>query len=317
MQPDLNRLRVFYFVHSRLSITEAANELHITASAVSQQIKKLEEEIHASLFTRRHKRLVPTSAGKRLFRIVAPLIDGLNEGLDTFEDSQTEPAGLLRIGLPVEFGSIYFPHVISSYRNRHPKVTFELELGRSSTLIPKVESGDLDVAFVDTFPTRGQYYGDYGAFSIKPLIEEEVVLACSNTFNQKFLGGDHTYGHLIGQSYISQERESRALHNWFRHHFGKTKQSLNIVLTVANHQAVLSAVRHHVGLGIIVSHLVWEEIQSGRIIVIKGHDEQAVNRISMVQLLDKVPALTEKSFIDHFETMILNSKTLGRLKLRI
>ena len=130
--------------------------MHITPSAVSQQIKKLEMEIGTLLFTRLHKRLVPTPAGKRLYRLTAHLIDSLQDGMEVFNEGRNEPSGILRMGSPVEFGSIYLPHVISTYRNRYPKVSFDLELGRPSDLVPKVESGDLDFALVDTFPTKGQ-----------------------------------------------------------------------------------------------------------------------------------------------------------------
>ena len=289
--------------------------MHITPSAVSQQIKKLEMEIGTLLFTRLHKRLVPTPAGKRLYRLTAHLIDSLQDGMEVFNEGRNEPSGILKMGSPVEFGSIYLPHVISTYRNRYPKVSFDLELGRPSDLVPKVESGDLDFAFVDTFPTKGQYHGDFGNFSITPVIEEEVVLACSKTYNKNVLANNHTYENLIDQSFISQQRNARALNNWFRHHFGKTAGKLNTVLTVANHQAVVSSVRHHAGLGIIVSHLVWKEIRSGNIVVINQSAKQAVNRISTVQLLDKVATPTEKSFLDHFHHSLQNSRTLKRLKL--
>lgn len=315
MLPDLNRLHLFYHVHSRLSVTKAAEELHITPSAVSQQIKKLESEIGTQLFTRLHKRLVPTPAGKRLYRLAAHLIDSLRDGMEVFNEGHNEPSGMLKIGAPVEFGSIYLPHVISTYRNRYPKVSFGLELGRPSDMIPKVESGDLDFALVDTFPTKGQYHGDFGNFSITPAIEEEVVLACSKTYNYNVLENNHTYENLIDKSFISQQHSARALNNWFRHHFGKAAGKLNTVLTVANHQAVVAAVRHHVGLGIIVSHLVWEEIRSGVIVVINKSAKQAVNRISIVELLDKVVPRTEKSFLAHFKYSLQNSETLKQLKL--
>ena len=315
MLPGLNRLHLFYHVHSRLSVTEAAEALHITPSAVSQQIKKLETEIGTPLFTRLHKRLVPTPAGKRLYSLTAHLIDRLKDGMEVFNQGSNEPSGILKIGAPVEFGSIYLPHVISTYRIRYPKVTFDLELGRPSDLIPKVESGDLDFALVDTFPTKGQYHGDFGNFSITPVIEEEVVLACSKTYKKNVLKNNHTYENLIDQSFISQQHSARALNNWFRHHFGKSAGKLYTVLTVANHQAVVAAVRHHVGLGIIVSHLVWKEIRSGTIVVINRSAKQAVNRISILQLLDKVVPLTEKSFLAHFQYCLQNSATLKRLKL--
>ena len=315
MLPDLNRLYVFFHVYSRLSIKAAAERLHITSPAVSQHIKKLEAELKAPLFTRLHKRLVPTPAGTRLFGCVEPMIKGLQAGMETFDTARNEPSGVLRIGAPVEFGSIYLPHVMSSYRRRYPSVTFELVLGRPSFLLPAVSAGDLDFALVDTFPTRKQYSGDVGHLSITPVIEEAVVLACSGVYNGERLGNDHTFGRLAGQSYISQQQDARALNNWFRYHFGKAAPQLEIVLTVASHQAVLSAVRHHMGLGIIVSHLVPDEIQSGAIVVVRDGKPQATNKISIVQLLDKVPTLTEKSFLDHFNQRIRNSKTLRLFNL--
>ena len=141
MHPDFNRLKVFFHIYSRLSITDAADDLHITPSAVSQQLKKLEKELKTILFTRLHKRLVPTQSGKRLFDLVAPIIKDLQQGLNSLADDRREPTGLLKIGAPMEFGSIYLPYVISTFRNSFDKVTFELELGRPSALLPKVHSG--------------------------------------------------------------------------------------------------------------------------------------------------------------------------------
>lgn len=122
-----------------------------------------------------HKRLVPTPAGKRLFQLVQPLLAELQEGIISLAHERTEPTGLLKIGSPVEFGSIYLPRVMASFREKYDKVTFDLILGRPSDLLPQVNSGELDFAFTDTFPTRQQHYSNYGNFSISPVIEEEVV----------------------------------------------------------------------------------------------------------------------------------------------
>ena len=317
MLPDLNRLKVYYHVYAWLSVARAAEELHITPSAVSQQLKKLEKELKTPLFTRLPKRLVPTPAGKRLFSLIEPLIDGLRAGIASLEKARTEPSGIIRIGAPLEFGSVYLPHVIATYRNRYKNVTFNLILGRPSELLNGVNSGELDFALVDTFPTKTQNYNDFGNFAIRPMIEEQVVLACSRKYSRLFLKDDHTYQNLLSQSFISQQQNARALNNWFRHHFGKDATRLNIVLTVANHQAVIQAVRHHLGLGIIVSHLAWQEIQSGAIVAVRSKAPQAINRISLVQLLDKVPSLTEKSFLNHFQKALENSRILKKRKLYI
>jgi len=166
---------------------------------------------------------------------------------------------------------------------------------------------------VDTFPARAQLESDFGNFSATPVIEEEVVLACSKKYDESCLKHDHSFDNLADKSFISQQQDARALNNWFRHHFGKTAPHLQLVLTVASHQAVVSAVSHHLGLGIIVSHLVGKEIRSGDIVVIRQDAVQAINRIAIVQLQDKIPTLSEKSFVAHFRQAARQSKTLKRL----
>lgn len=315
MQPDLNRLKIFFHIYSRLSITEAADELHITPSAVSQQLKKLESEMETALFTRSHKRLVPSRSGKRLYDLVAPLITKLQAGLTTMADEREDPKGVLKIGAPMEFGSIYLPHVISSFRDIYIGVNFELDLGRPSTLLPRVSSGQLDFAFSDTFPTKQQHHSDYGSFSVQPVIEEEVILACSQQYYQDNLNGDESFKNLQQASFISQQNNGRALNNWFLHHFNKRPTQLDIVLTVASHQGVVSGVRHHLGLGVVVKHLVSDDVKNGDILILQNGRQQAINRISIVQLLDKVPTLRERTFLKHFLKIAQNSKTLKGLNL--
>ena len=62
-------------------------------------------------------------------------------------------------------------------------------------------------------------------------------------------------------------------------------------------QAIISAIQHHVGMGIIASHMVSKEIQRGIIIGIKTAKPEIRNQISLTQLQDKIPTLTEKIFI--------------------
>lgn len=314
MQADLNRLQVFHHVFQRLSVTAAADALFLTPSAVSQQVKRLEAELGAPLFVRLHKRLVPTPEGQRLFTLIQPLLAELHQGLDRFAEERSEPSGLIRFGAPVEFGSTYLPHVIATFRATHGRVTFDLELGRPLALLAMVEKGELDFAFVDTFPTKEQR-ASLSTCSARPILEEEVVLACSHHYRERHCLDDNSFPHLSAQPFISQQRDAHALNNWFLHHFAKVPQALDIVFTVSSHQAVVNSIKHHLGLGIVVSHLVWDEISAGKLMVLRPQAVQAKNRISMVQLAGKVPPLRERLFLNHLQHLAQSSKTLRRLNL--
>ena len=300
MLPDLNRLRVFYHIYSRKSIVGAAGQLHITQSAVSQNLQKLEREIKARLFTRLHKRLVPTMAGDRLFALIEPFMEGLASGIGDIRQAQQIPSGPIRVGAPPEFGRLYFPGIFASFRRAYPDVVFALKLGDPAMLLSMVDDGRLDFAFVDMFPVRGQVSENFSPFSVEPVIEEEVILACSREYFCSEVKKNHAFDHLAGLAFIEYQDHAVVVKNWFRHHFGRAPSRLNIVMTVDSIQAVISGIGYHLGLGVIATHMAWKEISTGDIVPIRTGKAAVINKISLVQLQDKVPTLSERTFLAHF-----------------
>lgn len=83
---SLRGLRAFATAARHLSFRLSTQDLFITASAVSHQIKALEKEIDAPLFGRQHRRIVPTAAGEALYDSVAGLIDDIDRATAPFPD---------------------------------------------------------------------------------------------------------------------------------------------------------------------------------------------------------------------------------------
>jgi len=307
MLPDLNRIKAFYFIYHCQSVAKAAREMNISASAVSQSLAKLEGELKVPLFTRLHRKLVPTFAAEQLFNIVAPFIRDLEQGIDTITRARDVPSGMLRIGSPIEFGKSYFPKVFGAFRQKYPEVVFSMKLGDPSEIFAMINTGELDFGLVDIFLTREQVFGDLGHFSIEPLIDENVILACSKTYYDQEIKGDHSFDNLVKKEFISYQKTSLTLRNWFKHHFNRFSLELNRVMTVDSHQAVISGMLNHLGMGVIAGHIVSEEIDQGLIIPIHTHKKDVINKISLAQLQDKIPTLTEKIFIQFFRQDIQDS----------
>ena len=300
MLPDFHRLRVFYHIYLQTSVVGAAAQLHITPSAVSQHLQKLESEIATPLFTRVHKRLIPTAAAEKLFGIVQPFVDRLQAEVQTIAHAKTAPVGHLRIGVPVEFGNMYLPRIMADYRRQYPAVTFTLVPESAAALMRQVNAGDLDFAYVDLFPIREQSTGLPAHYSVEPLFEEEVILAASGIYYREFLGRPHSFARLVDREYISYRTDAMELRNWFRHHFRRSATALNVVMEVDSHRAVMAGIRAHMGLGVIASHMAREDIRSGEIVPITTRRKSVINRIALIQLADKIPSLAEKSFQKHF-----------------
>ncbi len=295
-QIDLNRLRVFYYVHLTKSITEAAKILNITRPAVSQQIKKFEQEIQTKLFIRLHKSLVPTSAGKQLFRASESFLKQVDTEIKKVQQGGKEPSGLLRIGAPTEYGQVILPAMIAKFRKSFRKVTFSLFFGNPDKLIHMVRAGDLDFALIDLFLTRSQLLEDGALYDIISIIDEEVVLACSKEYAEIELQSDFTLQALLKADYISYQQNTLTIKTWFKHHYPKVNFTPKIVLTVDSVRAVITAVESHAGLGIMPSHVIEKQLREGTILSIPYQDEEIINTISLLQLQDKIPNNADKEF---------------------
>ncbi len=297
MIPDLNRIKTFYYIYHHLSVAEAAREMNISPSAVSQALAKLEDELSLPLFTRLHRKLVPTAAGKELFALVSPFMIELASGVDRMIRAKTVPSGPLRIGSPIEFGKSYFPGIFAAFRQQYPEVVFTLKLGDPTKILAMIASGELDFGLVDTFFTREAVQGDLGRYRIEPLIDEEVILGCSKGYYEKAVQGDHSYTHLSTREFISYRKGALTLRNWFRYHFNRYPSKLNRVMTVDSHQAVINGILNHLGMGVIATHIVAGKIQRGEIIPVRTERKDVINKISLAQLQGKKLSLTERTFI--------------------
>ena len=311
MLENFDRLKVFYHVHTLGSIVGAANVLHVSQSAVSQTILKLEKEINTPLFTRLHKQLIPTTSGTQLYNIVLPFMESLEGYLEDIKTARDHPAGELRIGAPPEFGKAYLPAIVAQFREKYPDVTFTLEFGPPERLLPMLKKNQVDFALVDMFLTRSRQQGDLDLYHFNPVVEEEVILACSRKYHKQHIQDDHSFATLARQNFISYRKDLQTIKQWFKHHFSKPNLQVRDVLTVDNHEAVISAIANDVGLGVIVSHLIKDKLRNGAVIHIHTSKPELMNSISLACLQDKVPTLTERVFerylIDRIRSIISQS----------
>lgn len=122
----LQTLPAFRAVARTLNLRAAADELHLTHSAISQQIKLLEEQIGFTLFDRRGRRVVLNAAGAALLRAVEPALDGLDDGLRAAAATSCTAETRLRITLLSSFAQRWLLPRMARWRERHPQIGLEL-----------------------------------------------------------------------------------------------------------------------------------------------------------------------------------------------
>ncbi len=144
---DLGLLRTFIHVADAGSMTVAANRLHMTQGAVSQQIKRLEDVFGRVILQRGRQGVRLTDEGERLL-VKAKRLVALND--DIWADMRTPGiTGQVRLGVPYDLAGTHLPGVLQTYAQRHPNVHISLVSGSSPDLVNALSSGKIDLALIE------------------------------------------------------------------------------------------------------------------------------------------------------------------------
>lgn len=155
--PDfqIDWLRAFVAVVDAGSLSAAAPLLHRSQSAVSMQIKKLESALDKPVLLRGPRHMEITAVGAELLSHARRMLELQAQTQAALFGPQLE--GRIRLGVPDDYASTYLTPVLRSFAGRHHGVEIELTCEQSTSLIPKVVRGDLDLALVSRDkPQRGR-----------------------------------------------------------------------------------------------------------------------------------------------------------------
>ncbi|WP_339546758.1 LysR substrate-binding domain-containing protein [Pseudomonas sp. RA_35y_Pfl2_P32] len=141
---DLDVLRTFVTGVELNSFAKAADRLGRSTSAVSAQLKKLEEQVGTAVLVKSGRGLVLTPIGESVLSHARRLLE-LNDGIfQTLHESQT--AGTVRLGLQEDFAEHLLSEILRRFVRTYPMVSLEVKVARNAQLLAWIESADLDLA---------------------------------------------------------------------------------------------------------------------------------------------------------------------------
>jgi DNA-binding transcriptional LysR family regulator len=146
---EIRQLRAFVAVAEAGTFTAAAERVHVTQSAISMQIRQLEEETGVQLFLRTPKRVLLTEAGEKMLARARNILREHDAALSEMSEMAGLEHGRLRIGsASANISSESLPPVLSALRERHPRMEIFVKTGTSEALVEQILSGELDMALV-------------------------------------------------------------------------------------------------------------------------------------------------------------------------
>ncbi|UXN58159.1 LysR substrate-binding domain-containing protein [Phyllobacterium zundukense] len=140
---EIDLLRSFAAVAAHRNFTHAARAIGRTQSAVSLQIKRLEDIVEKRLFERNRQSVSITHVGEALLVYANRILAANDAALSHLHRPEAE--GLVRIGAPDDYATFLLPPILAAIAKEYPRLQFEVTCDNASDLLPMLDQGQLDV----------------------------------------------------------------------------------------------------------------------------------------------------------------------------
>jgi DNA-binding transcriptional LysR family regulator len=145
---DLAILRTLLAIEKNGSMARAAEMVGRSESAISLQIKRLEDQLGQPLYRRHGRGLMPTAAGELMLSYARRLVELNNEALNAVATPSAE--GTIRLGVIPDYSSTWLPVALAVFGRTHPSARVEVAVERGPSLKSRLEAGDLDLVIAFT-----------------------------------------------------------------------------------------------------------------------------------------------------------------------
>jgi DNA-binding transcriptional LysR family regulator len=244
---DWDKLRIFHAVADAGSLTHAGDLLHLSQSAVSRQVRALEESLDATLFHRHARGLILTEQGELLFDATRAMMKRLDTATARIRDSEDEVFGELRVTTTIGFGTLWLVPRLAKLYEKYPDLKIDLMLEERVLDLPMREA---DVAIRMKEPSqadliRKRLMGVHmGLFAAPAYLEEHgTPQSVEDLTDYRLICQNANSAQVSAASYLVKELIAH---------------DIPLMLNVNNYFAVLQGVLHNLGIGILPDYLTYD-----------------------------------------------------------
>lgn len=269
---DWDKLRIFHAVADAGSLTHAGDTLHLSQSAVSRQIRALEESLGTTLFHRHARGLILTEQGELLFEATSAMARKLEGASARIRDSEEGVFGELKVTTTVGFGTLWLAPRLAKLYEKYPDLKIDLLLEERVLDLPMREA---DVAIRMKEPSQSDLIRRRLLNIRMRLYATEAYLASAGT--------PQTLADLSGFRLICQNPNVPQVTAGALLVQELLDQNITSTLTVNNYFGVLQGVLNNVGIGVLPDYLtvdfpdlvrVLPDNQSGEVPVFLAYPEE-------------------------------------------
>ena len=292
------QLKFFNAVARHLSFARAAEDLHVSAPAVTMQIKELEAEVGMPLFERQGRKISLTTSGEYMLVYSRRMMALLKDAEDAAARLQRVETGSLTIGL-VGTTTYFIPALLSQFLQEHEGIEVKMMVGNRRELVQWLQHSEVDIAVMgkapDEMPTRAE-----------PFAANPLVFVASPSHPLAGVTGLRAED-LRDQAFIVREPGS-GTRTAMESFFSQAKLPPRYSMTLHSNDAIKQAVMANLGLGFLSLHTIAMELQLKRLCVLPVNGTPLVRAWNLVHTLSKLLSPATEAFryfvLEHAETQL-------------
>ncbi|MCD6528005.1 MAG: LysR family transcriptional regulator [Desulfuromonas sp.] len=295
---DIRRLEVFCKVVDLGSFTRAAEAALLSQPSVSEHVRSLEEHYNEKLIDRLGRRAQPTHAGKILYQYARRIIQLKEEADQAIRQFQGNLAGKLAVGASTIPGAYLLPQQIESFKATHVSVELMLKIAGTSQVVDDVLQGSLELGLVGTLWKDQR-------LECEELFSDELVLT---------VYPDHPWatrpsvypGELLDVPFILREPGSGTRIEMTKSlkDAGVESSHFRVVAEMGSNEAVRQGVRSRIGVAIMSSLSVAEDIERGTLVSVPINGLTMPRSFYLVQRRNRQLSPLALAFYDHLKQSI-------------
>ena len=254
MNLEIRHLQMIIAITDEKGVTNAAKKLFITQSALSHQLKDIENRLGTKLFLRLNKRMVITNAGETLLRSARKVLRELEQTENEIKDIATDKKGSIRLSTECYTCYHWLPPLLKEFKYQHPEIDVEIVVEATRDPIGALLEGKLDLAITSSPDDKDKN------IDFKLLFEDEMVVVTHpdhELTKKSFVKPkDFAKEHVI--NYWSLE-ESTVYQRILKPAGIAPKRVSQIQLT----EAIIEMIKADIGIGVLARWAIESHIKSG------------------------------------------------------
>ena len=294
----LRQLRVFESAARHLSLTRAAEELHLTAPAVSIQVKQLEGHAGAALFERAGRRLRLTQEGEEVLAHARGILGHIRGAEEAIAHLESLERGLLDVAV-INAGDHFFPWIVAAFRKLHPGIRVRLTVQNRDELLARLDALETDLAVISQPPAAPGYVAT--AFAPHP----HVIAAAPG---HPLAGKRRIPLARIAREPILTRESGSSTRLAMEQAFAEAGIVPAIEMEIAANETIKQAAAAGLGVGFLSAHALRQELALGSLVILDVEGFPVMRQWYVVhrgdRRLPRIAAAFERFVIDNGERLI-------------